>query len=167
MDTRIRKYIADNPFNTASGTAAAGMVQTGYLRLDIDNPYNIRIMEFDTTRFDTIKELRIITGSTASFSTGGIGWIMPDLSLSGSKSQAKVFDLKNKDYAVFLSFSGNLINTEVDFLKYRIIMENEYGSGVYITPIDDSGNGTMKYFGMDIIIDQEGKYRYKQFEVVR
>lgn len=92
---------------------------------------------------------------------------MPDLSLSGSKSQAKVFDLKNKDYALFLSFSGNLTNTGVDFLKYKITMENENGSGIYIAPIDESGTGTVKYLGTDIIVDREGDYRYKQFEVVR
>lgn len=73
--------------------------------MDIDNPYSIKITEFDKISFDNIKKLRSLTESSASFSTGGIGWIMPNLSLSGSKNGAKVFDLKNKDYAIFLSFS--------------------------------------------------------------
>lgn len=46
-------------------------------------------------------------------------------------------------------------------------MENEYGSGVYITPIDESGSGVIRYLGTDIVIDKDGDYRYKQFEVVR
>lgn len=111
MNTPIRMYIAGNPLNIASYAITAGNTQTGYLRLDIDNPYNIKIVEFDTSRFESIKELRTLIGNTASFGTGGIGWLMSDLSLGGSKNGAKVFDLKNKDYALFLSFSGNLTNT--------------------------------------------------------
>ncbi|MDD5377212.1 MAG: hypothetical protein PHH16_03780 [Candidatus Gracilibacteria bacterium] len=169
MNTPIRKYIAGNTLNIASSSVMAGDTQTGYLRLDIDNPYNIKIVEFDRARFESIQELRVSTGSTASFSTGGIGWIMPDLSLSGSAGTGsrRVFDLKNKDYALYLSFSGNLTNTGVDFLKYKITMENENGTGVYITPIDDSTNGIIKYLGTDSIIDRDNDYRYKQFEVVR
>lgn len=111
MNTPIRTYIAGNALNVASSAIIAGNTQTGYLRLDIDNPYSIKIMEFDTARFESIKELQRLTETTASFSTGGIGWLMPDLSLNGSKVGARVFDLKHKDYALFLSFSGNLTNT--------------------------------------------------------
>jgi hypothetical protein len=46
-------------------------------------------------------------------------------------------------------------------------MENEYGTGVYIVPLDESSNGIIKYLGTDIIIDRDKDYRYKQFEVVR
>jgi hypothetical protein len=55
---------------------------------------------------------------------------MPDLSLSGTSlmSSRKVFDFKNHDYSFFLSFSGNLTSPGVDFLKYKITMENDYGS---------------------------------------
>lgn len=137
------------------------------MRLDIDNPYSIQVLEFNKTIFDSTKELRVITGSTASFATGGIGWIMPDLSLSNIKTGAKIFDTKNKDYAIFLSFSGNLTNTGIDFLKYKINMENEYGTGIYIVPLDESNSGIIKYLGTDIIIDRDKDYRYKQFEVVR
>jgi len=167
MNTPIRKYIAGNVFNAAPDAVTASNTQTGYLRLDIDNPYNIRVMELDTARFDDIKELRVLTGSIASFSTGGIGWLMPDLSLSNSKVGAKVFDLKNTDHAIFLSFSGNLTNTGVDFLRYSITMENEFGSGVYITPLNETEGGIMEYLGTDIIIDRENDYRYKEFKVVR
>lgn len=167
MNTPIRKYIASNPLNTSFTTTTPDRTQTGYLRLDIDNPYSMKIVEFDKTSFENIKELRVLTGSSASFSTGGIGWVMSDLSLSGSKNGAKVFDLKNKDYALFLSFSGNMTNTGVDFLKYKMSMENEYGTGIYIVPMDESSNGIIKYLGTDIIIDRDGDYRYKQFEIVR
>ena len=167
MNTPIRKYIASNPLNATPTAITADSTQTGYLRLDIDNPYAIQVLEFNKTIFDSTKELQVITGSTASFSTGGIGWIMPDLSLSSIKTGAKIFDLKNKDYAIFLSFSGNLTNTGVDFLKYKMSMENEYGTGVYIVPLDESSNGVIKYLGTDIIIDRDKDYRYKQFEVVR
>ena len=46
-------------------------------------------------------------------------------------------------------------------------MENENGSGVYITPLNESENKLIKYLGTDIIIDADNDYRYKQFEVVR
>lgn len=167
MNTPVRKYIGANIHNTTPYFSKAWDTQTGYLRLDIDNPYSIKIAELDKTQFESIQEMRILTENITSFSTGGIGWVMPDLTLSGVKDWAKVFDLKNKDYAIFLSFSGNLTNTWIDFLKYKISMENENGSGIYIVPIDDSTSGITKYLGTDILIDQEGKYRYKQFEVAR
>lgn len=47
------------------------------------------------------------------------------------------------------------------------MMENENGSGIYFVPLDDSGDGIIKYLGTDIIIDRDNDYRYKQFEVVR
>ncbi len=167
MNTSIRTYIEKNPFNTGSRTITAANTQTGYLRVDIDNPYSIKVVEFDKSRFDNIKEFQVISSNSIYSNSGGIGWLMPDLKLSGTKTGAKVFDLKNKDYALFLSFSGNLTNTWVDFLKYKITMENEHGSGVYIVPINDSVSGTVKYLGSDIIIDRDGDYRYKEFEVVR
>ncbi len=94
---------------------------------------------------------------------------MKDLSVSGSTDIAsrKVFDLKNKDYAFFLSFSGNLTNTGVEFLSYKISMQNEQGTDIYIVPIQDAENGTMKYLGNDIIIDSDSDYRLKEFEVVQ
>lgn len=167
MNTPVRKYITNNPLNINPTAVWADKTQTWYLRLDIDNPYYIRILEFDKVLFDNTQELRVVTGSTVSFSTGGIGWIMPDLSIGGIKTGAKIFDLKNKDYAIFLSFSGNLTNTGIDFMKYKMMMENQYGSGVYIVPLDETTNGIIKYLGTDIIIDKDIDYRYKQFEIVR
>ncbi len=70
MNTPIRKYISSNTFNTGSLTATAGNTSTGYLRLDIDNPCGIKILEFDKAKFDSTKELQVVTGSTAYFSTG-------------------------------------------------------------------------------------------------
>ncbi len=94
---------------------------------------------------------------------------MQDMSISGTTDigSRKVFDLKNKDYAIFLSFSGNDSNKGVDFLKYKISMQDEQGTDIYIVPINDWERGTMKYFGNDIIIDSDGDYRYKQFEVLQ
>lgn len=167
MNTPLRKYIGSNSLNTNPLNVIPGVTQTGYLRLEADNPYNIRVVEFDKAQFESTKEFRVFSSTIASASAGGIGWIMPDLSLSGTKSGAKVFDLKNKDYAVFLSFTGNTSSTGVTFLKYKLTMEDSAGLGVYIAPINDSENGIMKYLGTDIIIDSDGDYRYKQTEIIR
>jgi len=169
INTPLRKYIASNTFNTGGYSEVIGASGTGYIRLDVDNPYNIKIVEFDKTIFEQTRELRFVSGSEASFSTGGIGWIMPSLSLSGTApaSTRKVFDFQNRDYALFLSFSGNALNADIDFLKYQITMVNATGSGLYIVPLDDTGFGMIKYLGFDIVIDSEQDYRYKQFEVVR
>jgi hypothetical protein len=107
-----------------------GFTQTGYIRFDIDNPFTLKVIEFNRTIFESIKKLQVLTGSTITSSYGGVGWIMPDLSLSGTSlmSSRKVFDFKNHDYSFFLSFSGNLTSPGVDFLKYKITMENDYGS---------------------------------------
>jgi hypothetical protein len=136
--------------------------------VDIDNPYNIKILEFNKNIFDNSKELRVITGSTAS-QIAGSGWVMPNLSLSGSAGTGSrmAFDFKNRDYAILLSFSGNLTNTGIEFLKYKITGENIYGSGLYINPIDDSGDGVIRYFGADMLMDRDGDSLYKEFEVVK
>lgn len=168
MNTPIRKYINNNLFNTWWLSATAGNTGTGYMRFDIDNPYSMKIIEFDKNKFENTREFSVSNSIlSVSFPLGGIGWLFDDMTLSGSKTGGKVFDLQNKDYAIFLSFSGNLSNSGVDFMKYKITMENQYGSGIYIVPIDDSGSGSMRYLGTDIIIDTEWDYRYKQFEVMR
>ena len=82
MNTPVRKYIASNTSNIGFNVALAGATQTGYLRMDMDNSYSMKISEFSTAIFDSTKEFRTQSGVTTTFSTGGIGWVMPDLSLS-------------------------------------------------------------------------------------
>jgi hypothetical protein len=81
--------------------------------------------------------------------SGAIGYLQNDLSYSGTRANgdnAKAFDFKNRDYAVFLSYSGATVTGSGDtFLKYRISSENQYGSGVYIQPIRDDGSSVMTY----------------------
>lgn len=112
INTPLRNYIAGNVFNTGGYSEVVGETATGYIRLDIDNPYQIKVVEFDKKTFEQTKELRFVTGSEASFGSGGIGWVLPDLSLSGTApiGARKVFDFQNRDYALFLSFTGNTAN---------------------------------------------------------
>lgn len=46
-------------------------------------------------------------------------------------------------------------------------MKNQYGSDIYIVPLDETSSGVIKYLGVDIIIDRDKDYRYKQFEVTQ
>lgn len=113
VNTPLRAFIAGNVFNSGGYGEAIGTTSTGYIRLDIDNPYSIKVAEFDKKAFDQTKELAFVTGSEATFATGAIGWLLPDLSLSSTAGTGarKTFDFQNRDYALFLAFSGNATNS--------------------------------------------------------
>jgi len=95
--------------------------------------------------------------------TGAIGYLQNDLSVSSGTTHARVFDLKNKSYAIFLASSGAL----GDFLKYKYYFTNGSGSMIYTVPLDDASPNQMVYYGNNIIMDAEGLYVTKEQEFIR
>ncbi len=55
-----------------------------------------------------------------------MGYLQSNLSLTGeygatgALAGARLFDFANRDYALFLSFSGSTIDPNADFLRYQI-----------------------------------------------
>lgn len=156
---KIRK----NSNNTGSLAVFPDQTSSGMLRLDLDTGYSIRIIELEPAAYTGSKEIRIQNTLTTSSNTGSIGYLQTDMSVSSGSTNAKLFDLKNKNYAIFLSSSGSAS----DFLKYKYYFENQSGSMVYTVPLDDSNPYQMTYYGNDIIIDDENIYIPKEQEMTR
>lgn len=114
--------IARNANNSGALFEKPSETSTGYLRFEIDRPFSIRVVEFDTGAFLSAGELRKVSVTQADSSTGATGYLQNDLTFSGSRSpgdNAKAFDFKNRDYAVFLSYPA-AYSGSVTHLKYRI-----------------------------------------------
>lgn len=158
--------IEKNPNNADAVNAKMSATSSGFLRLDVDRPYSVKVVEFDSGTYLETGELRKIATAEYASATGGIGYLQNDLTLSGTRSNgdnAKAFDFKNRNYAIFLSYPVAYANG-ITHLKYRISGENDSGSGLYLVPIDDSYEGSVKYLGSDVVIDKSGNYRSKTLE---
>lgn len=155
-----------NPNNSGSVFFRPSQTSTGFLFFDIDRPFALRLVEFDSAAFKDSGELRRLSVLETSSSSGTIGYLQKNLSFSGTRSSgdsAMPFDFKNRNFAVFVSYPP-AYSGSVTHLKYRIAGETEGGTGMYLVPIDDSVSGVLKYFGSDIVIDSSGNYRYKFLE---
>jgi hypothetical protein len=157
------KRIRENPNNTGALAIFPDQTGTGILHLDLDGSYMLKIVEFDAATYAATKELRIRSTVSASSLTGAIGYLQADLSVATGSSHARIFDLKNKNYGIFLTDSGSL----GDFLKYKFSFANQSGNLVYTVPIDDSDPYQIVYYGNDIIIDSENKMISKEQEIIR
>lgn len=157
--SKIRK----NSNNTGALAIFPDQTSSGMLRLDLDTAYSIKIVEINPTAYTNTKEIRIQSTLNTTSSTGAIGYLQSDLSVSSGSTNAKLFDLKNKNYAIFLSSSGSAS----DFLKYKYYFTNQSGSLIYTVPLDDSNPYQMTYYGNDIIIDADNLYVPKEQEMTR
>lgn len=158
----MAEHIRKNSNNTGSLALFPDQTSTGILHLDLDSSYQLKIVEFDATTYSTTKELRMRNTVSMSSLTGAIGYLQSDLSVATGSINAKIFDLKNKNYGIFLMGSGST----GDFLKYKYHFANQSGSLVYTVPLDDSDLHQMTYYGNDIIIDSENLYIPKEQEII-
>lgn len=159
-NTKMEAYIEGNINNSWSSTITlSGAVW--YLHLDIDNPFLLKIIRFDKQEYDMYDNLSVLDELEWENLSGGIGYIQDDGSLSATQTGNEYsFDFWTYDYGLFLK------NTWSWVLLYQMKSENMTGSWIYINPIDDSYDQIIKYFGWDIIQNEQGQYLSKQFEVV-
>jgi hypothetical protein len=80
---------------------------------------------------------------------------------------ARKFDLANRDYAVFLSFSGSSYNAGADFLRYQLKASSASGVNIAIAPLNDENTNAYRYLANTIIFDGAGDRLAKTQEVVR
>ncbi|MDQ1344070.1 MAG: hypothetical protein QG650_790 [Patescibacteria group bacterium] len=106
-DPKSDAVIEKNSNNGDSLSAKLPSVSAGYLHFEIDRPFSIRVVEFDSGSYLATGELHRISSEESSSSTGAVGYLQNDLTFSGSRSpgdNARAFDFQNRDYAVFLSY---------------------------------------------------------------
>jgi hypothetical protein len=142
------------------------LVSTGAIHLTIDGPYTLRIEEYDRAKYLANRELSYITGSTVYSGSGGVGYIQSNLTLSGQYGNtgaiatARKFDLANRDYALFLSYSGSTYNPGADFLRYQVKASNSAG-------VNDEVSSAYRYLANIIIFDGTGERLAKIQEIAR
>lgn len=161
-DTSAQK-IRKNSNNTGSLVIFPDQTVSGMLRLDLNSSYNLKIVEINSELYKESKEIRILNSINSTSNTGAIGYLQNDLSVSSNTANAKLFNLKENNYAIFLSSTG----TTADFLKYKYYFTNQTGSIIYTVPLDDSLPDQMAYYGNTIIIDTDGSYIGKEQEFIR
>lgn len=127
---RSNAVIENNPNNDDSQYAKLPSTSSGYLHLDIDRPFSLKIVEFDAEEYRESGRLVRTSSEERTSMSGAIGYVQNDLSLSGTRipgDDARTFDFANRQYAVFVAYSTS--DPEgVTHLKYRLSAENESGS---------------------------------------
>jgi hypothetical protein len=96
----------------------------------------------------------------------GSGYLQGDLTLSGSRASgdgAKIFDFKNRSFAVFFSYPEGASEGRTH-LKYSLRVETSTGALAYVSAIDDSRPETIRFHGVDVIVDSVGAYRSKSLD---
>jgi len=86
--------------------------------------------------------------------TGASGYLGTGSIVSGTGS-AYAFNFQDKNYALFLSYTGSTANPTNMSLRYRVSAKNQVGNGIYIVPINDSLTGSIKMLSNDILITDE------------
>lgn len=128
----MQTYINDNtnnilPFELLWNT------QSWVLYLDVSDSFSGKIITFDRELFETQKKLLKTDEIEFSRSWGVVWYLQEDLSFSTNRATAKIFDFKNNDYGVFLSYH----TWSLDNIRYTLKVFTQDGTWVYINPIKD------------------------------
>jgi len=81
-NAKTNAYVDRNPYNADSVNAKISATSTGFLFFDLDRPFSIKVVEFDTGAFLESGELRRISSDERSNSSGALGYVQNDLSFS-------------------------------------------------------------------------------------
>ncbi|MFZ3233034.1 MAG: hypothetical protein WA194_06010 [Patescibacteria group bacterium] len=81
-NAKTNAYVDRNPYNSDSANAKISVTSTGFLYFDVDRPFSMKIVEFDTGAFLESGELRKIASDERSNSSGALGYVQNDLSFS-------------------------------------------------------------------------------------
>ncbi|MFB0965769.1 MAG: hypothetical protein QMC36_09110 [Patescibacteria group bacterium] len=81
-NAKTNAFVERNPYNSDSTNAKISSTSTGFLFFDVDRPFSIKIVEFDTGAFLESGELRRIASDERASSSGALGYVQNDLSFS-------------------------------------------------------------------------------------
>ena len=146
--TKTSDFINANINNSDPINIKIWFVTSWILHFDIDKAYEIKLMKFNKSTFNTSSELKRVQ-TLGSINWSGIGYLQDDMTLSAGTGSAYSFDFANNDYAIFLK------STSIDALLYWIKWEDSSWKWIYIAPIDDSGTGSVLYLWNEILIDDD------------
>lgn len=165
-NSQTLSFIDQNANNTDLRNQKIGsMTSSGIALVDINRDFTMKVYKLDRNLYNASKEILPLEVYSSADSLGTVWYLQENagvLSIStGSTVNDFEFDFVNHDYALFIR------NNSTWSLLYTLNIENmTTGSGVYINPIDDSDPTVIKVLANDIIIDNEGRFLYEQFEVI-
>ncbi len=128
-------------------------LSSGVIHLDSDKEFSIYVYQFDKQSYETFNELTVLDKKIWLNIEPWVWYIQLNptgLSISQNVTWNEyLFDFTTYDYAVMVE------NITKEVLSYRLKLESETWSWVYIVPIDDSDEVVLKYYWNVIIIDEE------------
>ncbi len=160
--TKLASLINNNTNNSDSLNVKIWNVTSWYLKLDVDNNFELKLLKFDKLSYNNTKEL--IVQNSYKWSISAWSWYIQNnswvLSLSWVITWNEyTFDFLNNDYALLVKSSSTWS------LIYKLTWVSSTGTWIYINPIDDSNNSYFKYLWNDIILDENWKYIAKETEL--
>ncbi len=164
-NTKYNDFIKNNANNTDTLNKVIWQVWSGHIFLDVDKNFSLKVVKFNKTKYNTYKELEPIEVFKSPQMFGRLWYIQNNGTVSTGWIDTKtwqemIFDFINNDYAIFLS------NYSTWTLFFNLKWFSTTGSGIYVSPINDSDVVIFKYLWNDMIMDSEGRYLSNQFEVI-
>lgn len=143
LNTQTKSFIEKNT-NNIWDYLNVWQVSSWAIFFDFDNPFKLKIIEFDKNLFNLNNKL-VKNQEFYIESNSWISWyLQKDFIFSSDFLNSMFFDFKNKDYAIFI-FS--------DFdLNYKIKIFDENQKWTYIVPIKDDTE-KIEYLWNNIIIN--------------
>jgi len=167
----MANFIASIPVNSDIYHQPIATSTGARLYLDIDQPTLLRVITFSSWAYTDASELKRLADVQYSITTSWFGYLQSDSSLSGSLQSSYganpvLFDLKNNNYALFLSYSW-ATSWVADFLTYKLRFTGASWSWIYIVPLDDTKNDFFTFLWSDIIIDAEWNFLSRQLRLIK
>lgn len=147
INDEIRSFIDKNT-NNIWNFLNISKVGSWIIYLDINDTFSWKIVEFDKSLFNI--ENKLLKINELNFWSDGwiLGYLQNDLSFSWTIWDPKIFDFKNKDYALFLSYN----TWSLDDIRYNLKVYTDTWSWVYINPIKDDSD-KIEYLWNNILIN--------------
>lgn len=155
----IRDFIDSNTNNTW-WILKLSNISTWYLYLDISDWFSWKILELNRNIYETQKRILKLSEYTFSNTWWIIGYLQNNNSINSVITwNEKIFDFKNKDYILFLSYSSWSFNN----IRYNVKVFNNDLSWVYINPIKDDTE-KVEYL-WNYLIYKDLNYYYKIYKL--
>ncbi|USN59255.1 MAG: hypothetical protein H6767_04185 [Candidatus Peribacteria bacterium] len=163
-NTGAAQYIDGNPNNHDTLNLLLGDVSSAYAYLDVNGAFSLKVVKFDKALYESTGEFSVLESIEGRDLVADIGYIQDNAGVASlsdtTTGNEYTFDFLTYDYAIFLQ------NMQSTPLLFKLTAETPTGTGIYINPVDDSDTNLVKVLANDIILDNDGNYIAKQFEVI-
>jgi hypothetical protein len=158
-NSKMKNYIQQNPYNNWAIYKNIWQISSWHLHLDMDGDHRLILYRINASTYNDSNEIIIEETIRGGNQVADIWYLQNDLSLDNSTAGAYDFDFVNNDYALFVE------NHSSGALLYQIRWEDSSGSGAYITPLMDNDISLFSFFWSHMLIDEEWRLIWDQFEV--